>query len=302
MINLEELNNYGTVLVDEYMKYHTTMRVGGRVKYFITPNDVNDLISIVTMFVKEDEPFMILGRGSNCIFPDYDMNLSIISINQTLDHLEIENNYVRVGAGFSMQRLAKKVSKLGLSGLEYAGGIPGTIGGAVYMNAGAHKGETRDVVDFVKTIDANGILHEYTNEECKFSYRHSIFQENNEIIIEVGLKLTPKDPSEVFKRMSGNLSYRKELQPLELPSCGSVFKNPPNNHAGLIIEQAGLKGKRIGGAEVSQKHANFIVNINEAKSCDIIELQTYVKDVVKAKFDIDLISEIKVMKGIDARK
>lgn len=302
MINIEQLSEYGTVLPDEPMRYHTSMRVGGKVKYFITPNDLDSLIELISLLKDNNEPFMVLGRGSNVIFPDYDMELTIICIYNTLDYIEIEDNFVRVGAGYSMQKLAKKVSKLGLSGLEYAGGIPGTVAGAVYMNAGAHKGETKDIVDYVKTIDLDGIIHEYSNNDCQFSYRHSVFQEKDEIIIEVGLVLEHKDASEVFKRMSGNLSYRKELQPLELPSCGSVFKNPENNHAGLMIEQAGLKGYKIGGAEVSTKHANFIVNVNEAKSCDIIELQAYVQKIIKEQFGVELVSEIKIIKGIDARK
>lgn len=301
MLNLTELENYATVIEDEPMRYHTQMRVGGRVKYYITPNDLDSLIEIINLLKQNNEQYMVLGRGSNIIFPDYDMDLSVISINNTIDHLEINGSDVRVGAGYSFQKLARKLSKLGLSGLEYAGGIPGTVGGAIFMNAGAHLGETKDIVKSVKTIDVDGNIKEYSNDECNFSYRHSVFQDNGEIIVEAQLYLEQKDPAEIFKRMSGNLSYRKELQPLELPSCGSVFKNPVNNHAGKLIDEAGLKGMRIGGAEVSRKHANFIVNVNDATASDIIELQEYVINAVSAKFGIDLVSEIKILKGINER-
>lgn len=297
----ETLANFATVIEDEPMKFHTSMRTGGKVKYYITPESVEDLLEVIKVLKENNEKFMILGRGSNTIFPDYDMDLSIISIKDTIDYLDIDEDKIRVGAGYSMQKLAKKVSKQGLSGLEFAGGIPGTVGGSVYMNAGAHTQEIKDVVVYVKTINCDGIIKEYKNEECKFSYRHSIFQENGEVIIEVGLQFSKQDSAEVFKRMTGNLAYRKELQPLELPSCGSVFKNPPNNHAGVLIEKAGLKGKTIGGAQVSTKHANFIVNTHDATSSDVIELRDLVASEIKKQFGIELTSEIRVLEGIDAR-
>lgn len=302
-VNIKDiLANYGTVIEDEPMKYHTSIRIGGKVKYYITPDSIESLLEVIHILKDNNEKFMFLGRGSNTIFPDYDMDLSIISIRDTVDYIDIDGEEIRVGAGYGMQKLAKKSSKLGLSGLEFAGGIPGTIGGCVYMNAGAHTQEIKDVVKYVKTMDCAGVFREYTNAECDFSYRHSIFQElKDEVIIEVGLKLEQQDPAEVFKRMSGNLAYRKELQPIELPSCGSVFKNPPNHHAGILIEEAGLKGHRIGGAEISNKHANFIVNIDEATSEDVMQLRQFVIDEIKKKFDIELTSEIKILEGIDAR-
>ncbi len=298
---LKELEMYGSVLEDESMKFHTSMRVGGRVKYFIKPDSIDNLINIINLFKIKKEPYMVLGRGSNVIFPDYDMNLSIICLNNTIDYLEINQEHIIVGAGYSIQKLAKQLSKQGLSGLEFAGGIPGSVGGAIFMNAGAHSGCIGDVVNYVKTIDQDGNIKIYHHQDCQFAYRYSIFQTNQEIIIEAAFNLKQDDPSIVFKKMLGNLSYRKELQPLDLPSCGSVFKNPANTSAGYLIDQAGLKGYQIGGAQVSMKHANFIVNMKDASSYDIIQLQDYIKKVIKEKYQIELISEIRILKGIDAR-
>lgn len=298
---IEELSNYATVVANEPMRFHTSMRVGGHVKYFITPNSIDSLIEIIQILQKNHQKYLVLGRGSNIIFPDHDMDLAIISINHTIDHLEIDGSNVRVGAGYSFQKLSKKLSKIGLSGLEFGGGIPGTVGGAVFMNAGAHSGEIKDIITQVKTINQQGIIKEYNKEECQFSYRHSIFQENKEIIIEVKLFLPQHDKAEIFKRMSGNLEYRKELQPLELPSCGSVFKNPNHMHAGALIDEAGLKGFRIGGAEVSKKHANFIVNVDDATAADVLAVRDHVIKVIKEKYNIDLVSEMRVFEEVDEK-
>ena len=298
----KQLKNYGLVLENEPMERHTSMRVGGKVRAYILCENIDNLIKIIKFLKDKNQKYMIIGRGSNIIFPDYDMDLVVIAINNVLNNLEINNNIITVGAGYSLQKLAKQVSKLGLSGLEFAGGIPGSIGGSVYMNAGAHLSMISNVISKVYCLDENGNKLELTKDKCQFSYRNSIFQKKNLIIYQVELKLEQKERSEVYKKMAGNLSYREELQPLDLPSCGSVFKNPENNHAGKLIDEAGLKGIKIGGALVSTKHANFIVNSGNASAENIKELIIYIKETIKEQFGITLEEEIKILEGIDERK
>lgn len=298
----KQLKNYGLVLENEPMELHTSMRVGGKVRAYILCENIDNLIKIIKFLKDKNQKYMIIGRGSNIIFPDYDMDLVVIAINNVLNNLEINNNIITVGAGYSLQKLAKQVSKLGLSGLEFAGGIPGSIGGSVYMNAGAHLSMISNVISKVYCLDENGNKLELTKDKCQFSYRNSIFQKKNLIIYQVELKLEQKERSEVYKKMAGNLSYREELQPLDLPSCGSVFKNPENNHAGKLIDEAGLKGTKIGGALVSTKHANFIVNSGNASAENIKELIICIKETIKEQFGITLEEEIKILEGIDERK
>ena len=299
---LNELKKYGIVEENEAMKLHTSMRVGGEVKAYILCESIDNLKKVIGILKKNKQKYMVIGRGSNLIFPDYQMDLVVIAINNTINNLDINDNIITVGAGYSLQKLAKQVSKLGLSGLEFAGGIPGSIGGSVYMNAGAHLGMMSDVVTKVYCIDSNGNEYILNQDDCQFSYRKSIFQEKDLIIYQVELKLILKERSEVYKKMAGNLSYREELQPLDLPSCGSVFKNPENNHAGKLIDEAGLKGTKIGGAVVSTKHANFIVNEGNATAKNIKELIIYIKETIKEQFGITLEEEVKILEGIDERK
>lgn len=296
VINLIESEELGAILRDESLANHTTMRVGGIAKYMYIPANLEALIRVIKVLKEEEVKYMTIGRGSNLIFR-YDINDTlIIKLSQVMEEIEIETDEVIVGAGRSLQYLAKRMSKAGYQGLEFAGGIPSTVGGALFMNAGAHAGEMSDIVRWVEYINEDDEVIRLTNEECKFSYRHSIFQElHNPIIIRAGLKIILGDKAEVFKRMSGNLEYRKEMQPLDLPSCGSVFRNPPGNHAGKLVEECGLKGYVLGGAKVSEKHANFIVNYDNATAEDIVNLIEHVKAVVYEKTLIKLHTEIRIL-------
>ncbi|MFV0246749.1 MAG: UDP-N-acetylmuramate dehydrogenase [Mycoplasmatales bacterium] len=290
-------NNLGKILENEPMSNHTYVKTGGKVKFLYEPKSIESLSLVLKQLKKHKIEFFVIGRGSNTLFDDNEINVFLIKISNILDKIVIDEDEVTVGSGYSLQMLSKKVSKCGLEGLEFAGGIPGTVGGAIYMNAGAHTGEMNDVVTLVKTLDHNGEIKEYTKDSCKFSYRESVFQENKEIIIEVQLKLNSADRAKTFKRMSGNLEYRKEMQPLELPSFGSVFKNPDGYHAGKLIEEAGLKGHTIGGVQVSNKHANFFVNVNNATTSDYINLIKHVQEKVKEQKGIDLQTEVIIVKG-----
>ncbi len=293
IINQINEKNIAKVYEYEALKKHTSIQVGGKVRALCIPNSRDDLIQLIEIFKLNKVPFYILGRGSNVLPTDADMNIIIIKIANTLDMIEINNNGdIYVEAGYSLQKLSKQVSKLGLSGLEFAGGIPASIGGAVYMNAGAHSGQMKDIIEYVDVIDRANKIKRYNLQQCEFGYRESIFQKSGEIIIAVKLKLEVGGRAEVFKRMIGNLEYRKEMQPLDRPTFGSVFQNPKGFYSAALIEQVGLKGKKYGGAHISTKHSNFIVNHGDAKTEDILYLIETIKTIVQDETGVKLNNEV----------
>ncbi len=296
IINKIKVDQLGDILENESLVKHTTMRVGGNAKVMYIPNSLSSLQTVIELLKESKIDYMAIGRGSNLIFIEEYVETFIIKVSNVLEDVEIKSEEVVVGAGLSLQKLAKKMSKLGYEGLEFAGGIPATVGGAIFMNAGAHTGEMADIIAWVEYLDENNELVRIDNEACKFTYRHSIFQDLNDIIIvRAGFKIFLGDKAAVFKKMSGNLAYRKEMQPLELPSCGSTFRNPPGNHAGKLIEDCGLKGFNIGGVKVSEKHANFVVNYNDGTAQDVVDLIKHVQDVVYTKTQIKLSTEIRII-------
>ncbi|MGL5020795.1 MAG: UDP-N-acetylmuramate dehydrogenase [Mycoplasmatales bacterium] len=296
IIKIIKNEDLGVVLLKESMKFHTTMRVGGEVSCLYIPNNLEALITVLKFAKEMKIQYLILGRGSNLIFPDEKINILVIKISHIFDDIIQSNCDFIIGAGISLQRVSKKLSKMGYSGLEFAGGIPGTLGGAVYMNAGAHTHDMASIIQSVKYIDENLNVITLANKDCDFSYRNSIFQNSKCIIIEATIRLQKGNPASIFKKMAGNFAYRTEMQPLELPSCGSSFRNPPGEHAGKLIEECGLKGYMIGGAKVSEKHANFIVNANNATARDILNLIEYVQKQVFLKKGIELVPEVEVIK------
>lgn len=294
--NYVEINSLGKLLENESMVHHTYIKTGGRVKLLYIPNSVESLAQAYKYINDHQINYFVVGRGSNLLFPDHPAEMVVIKLSRVLDDVAIDGTKVVVGSGYSLQTLARMVSKLGLSGLEFAGGIPAAMGGATFMNAGAHTGDLSKVITAVTTVTATGEIKKYSNQECQFSYRHSIFQEINDIIVEVEMELVQSDVAAVFKRMSGNLEYRKEMQPLDKPSFGSTFRNPVGDHAGRLIEQVGLKGYKIGGAQISEKHANFIINYDLASTQDVIDLIGLVKSRVKAETGYELETEVRIVK------
>lgn len=291
-----ELNSLGDLLENESMVHHTYVKTGGRVKLLYIPSSVETLAKAYKYIKENNIKYYIIGRGSNLLFDDHPSDMVVIKISKVIDYVKIVETNVVAGAGFSLQSLARQTSKLGLSGLEFAGGIPGALGGSTFMNAGAHTGDLSMIIKTVTTVTSLGTVKHYTNEQCQFGYRHSIFQENDDIIVEIEMELNQAEVADVFKRMSGNLEYRKEMQPLDKPSFGSTFRNPEGNHAGLLIEQVGLKGYKIGGAQISEKHANFIVNNDLASTQDYIDLIELIKSTVKAKTGFELETEVRIVK------
>lgn len=294
MLKLEEiinlLENDGDIKENVSLKTLTTLKVGGISKYVFYPKDVTSLKKALTLFKKNNINYKIFGNGSNIIPSDKIYDGVIIKLS-SLNNLKIEDEVIEVEAGYSLMKLAKEVIKLGLSGLEWANGIPGTIGGAVYMNAGAYKQDMSFVLEKITALDENMNIVTLNKDELDFSYRHSRLMEENLICLSATLKLEKKDISLIEEVVNKRKEKRMETQPLEYPSAGSVFRNPFNDFAGRLVEECNLKGKQIGGAMISLKHANFIINKDNATGKDVLDLINLAKKEVKEKFNIELKQE-----------
>ena len=278
---------------NESLKLHTTYKVGGIAKYFITPNDFDELIKLLKYLKENNIKYMILGNGSNTIFSSKTYDGVIINLSN-LNKMKIDGNKIFVEAGYQLIKLSIDAMNNNLSGLEFASGIPANVGGAIYMNAGAYKSDMSEIIEEVTFLDENYELKTLKKDELNFSYRHSLFQEKNYIIISAILKLTSGNKEEIKALMDKRKQRRVESQPLEYPSAGSVFRNPSEDiFAGKLIEDLGLKGYSIGDAKISEKHANFIINNGNATGEDIKALITLIKEKVKEKYNIDLIVEQK---------
>ena len=294
MLKLEEiinlLENDGDIKENVSLKTLTTLKVGGISKYVFYPKDVTSLKKALTLFKENNINYKIFGNGSNIIPSDKIYDGFIIKLS-SLNNLKINDEVIEVEAGYSLMKLAKEVIKLGLSGLEWANGIPGTIGGAVYMNAGAYKQDMSFVLEKITALDENMNIVTLNKDELDFSYRHSRLMEENLICLSATLKLEKKDISLIVEVVNKRKEKRMETQPLEYPSAGSVFRNPFNDFAGRLVEECNLKGKQIGGAMISLKHANFIINKDNATGKDVLDLINLAKKEVKEKFNIELKQE-----------
>ena len=281
----------GKIIKSPKMSKYTTYKVGGKALAVVYPDNTDKLIKLLDYLHKENIKYKILGNGSNLIFSDDTYEGVIIKLDE-FNNLEIKNNIVTVGAGYNLIKLSLKVARLGLVGLEFASGIPGTVGGAVYMNAGAYKSDMGYVVREVKVLTPDLKIKTLYNKDMNFHYRSSFLQENPGFIcLEAKIVLRKGDPDAILEVIKERKQRRIITQPLEYPSAGSVFRNPSNDFAGRLIEELGYKGKHIGGAYVSEKHANFIINKDNAKASDIRKLITEIKEKVKEKYNIDLIVE-----------
>jgi len=278
----------GKVIANPEMKKYTTYKVGGEAIALVIPNDLESLIKLIKYLDEKNIKRKIIGNGSNLIFKDEKYDGVIIKLSEFND-IEIDGTVITVGVGYSLVRLCMKAAKLGLTGLEFAAGIPGTVGGAVFMNAGAYKSDMGYIVSEVKVIDENYNIKTLYNKDLDFHYRTSFLQKNPKYIcVEVKLVLKKGNSKAIMDVIEDRKQRRLMSQPLEYPSAGSVFRNPENDYAGRLIEELGYKGKNIGGAYVSEKHANFIVNKDNATATDVISLITEIKDKVKEKYNIEL--------------
>ncbi len=282
----------GRIDVNIDLKKYCTYKVGGIGKVLVIPDNEQCLLKLMKYIKKNNIKYKILGNGSNLIFGDFD---GILIKLDKFNNLEINDTIIKVGAGYSLIKLATKVSKLGLSGLEFATGIPGSVGGAVYMNAGAYKTDMGYIVSEVKVITKDLEIKKLYNRDLNYHYRDSLFQHGEYIILEAKIILKKGNKNEILDIIENRKQRRLMSQPLEYPSAGSVFRNPTNDFAGRLIEDIGYKGKTVGGAMVSPKHANFIINYNNAKTEDVINLINDIKKEVKEKYKIDLICEQEIV-------
>lgn len=280
---------------DEPMAKHTSFRIGGPVEVMAFPKDAAELSKLLKTSNLLDCKPAILGAGTNVLAPDEGLRGLVICLKDCLDGMEqIDDTTIRVAAGVTMTRAAVFAANLGLGGLEFAHGIPGTVGGGVYMNAGAYGGEICQVCKRVDVMDFEGNIRTYSNEEMKFSYRHSVLEEQNGIVISADFELQKKQVEEIRERMKELMAKRSASQPLDKPSAGSAFKRPVGGYAAALIDQAGLKGYTVGGAAISTKHAGFAVNLGDATAEDVKRLLRQVSDIVFEKSGIRLEPEVRI--------
>lgn len=285
----------GVILKGEPLKNHTYFKIGGPAAIFVEPEDTEDLKTVLGIIKDYQIDCFILGNGTNLLVSDCGYEGIVIKIGDKFNYFHRQGNAVTAGAGVLLSVLAKYLAKEGLAGFEFASGIPGYLGGAVYMNAGAYGGEMKQVVKNVKCMDLDGNIHNFSNEEMEFSYRHTKISDSEYIVLEATLELTPKDKDEIYALIKDLNERRISKQPLNLPSAGSTFKRPTNGFASKLIEDAGLKGLIHKGAMVSDKHCGFIVNIDNATCDDVLELMRIVVSTVNDKFGIKLEPEIKIL-------
>lgn len=281
---------------NEPMSKHTSFKIGGNADAYIKVNNLSKLSTILKECKDSNVDYMLLGNGSNLLVSDEGIRGAVIRLDGDFRKITlVDETTVFCGAGATLAYLCKFALNCGLSGLEFAWGIPGTVGGAVFMNAGAYDGEMKDVVHSVSHISPSGEIGRIEKDDLNFGYRTSVYRSNNMIITGVTLKLKKGNPDEIRAKMDDYMSRRSTKQPLEYPSAGSVFKRPEGNFAGALIEQCGLKGKTCGGAQVSEKHAGFIINKSNATAKDVRDLIGEVQKTVSDKTGYNLECELIIL-------
>ncbi len=290
-----ELNFKGTVEKDELLKNHTYFKIGGPASIYVVPENTEDLKEVLKLAKKYEIDYFIIGNGTNLLVSDEGYKGLIIKIGDKFNKITRDGNKVTVGAGVPLTSLAKYLAREGLSGFEFASGIPGCLGGAIPINAGAYGGEMKDVITRVKFMDKDGNIHEFSNEEMEFSYRKTRISDCGYIVLEADLNLTPGKEEDIMAVIKELDEKRISKQPLNLPSGGSTFKRPSEGYASKLIEDAGLKGLKHKGAMVSDKHSGFIVSYDNACCEDVLELMRIVITTVYDKFGIKLEPEIKIV-------
>lgn len=289
--------NKENLYYDEPMAKHTSFKIGGPADVFIKVDNIEELKETLDLSKKNQIPLTIIGNGSNLLVTDKGIRGITAKLNLKDIEIKNENNkqIIKVEAGVPVGLLAQKLLKEEITGFEELSGIPGTIGGAVIMNAGAHGKELKDILKKVTAMDYNGNIHEFTNEECLFSYRNSRFQKEKYIILQATLELEKGNSTEIKEKMDEYMQFRKEKQPIEYPNAGSTFKRGEDFVTAKLIDEAGLKSYKVGGAQVSEKHAGFIVNVDNATAKDVIELTDYIKEKIEEKFGKKINLEIQII-------
>ena len=284
------------ILVNEPMKKHTTFRIGGEAACYVKIENADQLAAVRQFLQKEAVPVQVIGNGSNLLFGDEGFAGVVLEICDKMNEIRVEGTKIIVQAGALMSKVARVAYENSLTGFEFAAGIPGTIGGGTVMNAGAYGGELKQVISSVKMLDETGKIVELSNEEMAFGYRTSIVKKRPYIVVEVTLQLRQGRQEDILAVMEDLAFRRRDKQPLEYPSAGSTFKRPEGYFAGELIMKSGLRGYRVGGAQVSEKHCGFVINTGDATAEDVLQLMEHVKDTVKATFGVELEPEVIVIK------
>lgn len=288
--------NIGKVKRNELLSQHTTMKIGGPADIFIEPSSLENIQKVMTFLKERQIPWRAIGRGSNLLVSDKGIEGVVIKLGSGLDHLSINDSTITVGGGHSLVSLSTLISKKGLSGLEFASGIPGSVGGAVYMNAGAHGSDISKILTKAHVLFKDGSIEWLSNDDMEFTYRTSVLQkERPGIVLEAEFQLIKGDRTAIVSQMQKNKDYRKETQPWNFPCAGSIFRNPLPNYAGKLIEDAGLKGFQMGGAKISEMHGNFIVNAGNATAKDVLDLIQHIKDTILNLYGIKMETEVEII-------
>jgi len=291
---LKELISEETILKNEPMNKHTTFRIGGNADLYVSP-ELSQVADILALAKEYKVPVTIIGNGSNLLVSDKGIRGLVLSFGKSADILEIDGTRMTIGAGTLLSRAAAEAAKNSLTGLEFAAGIPGTLGGAIVMNAGAYGGEMKDVVVSAKVLTEEGEVVELSLEELDLSYRHSCIPEKNYIVLEATVELKEGEETAIREMMDDFKGRRVDKQPLEYPSAGSTFKRPEGYFAGKLIQDADLRGYTVGGAQVSEKHCGFVINKGDATAEDVLTLINDVKRIVFEKFQVELEPEVKMI-------
>ncbi len=297
MTNLHLIRDLAEKVGFEYLENeplcrHTSFKIGGDAELFVTVFNSEQLKAVVDTCKENDIPLFILGKGSNLLISDNGLKGVVLTLGGEFRNISVKENTITCGAGVNLAKLCTFAMNRSLKGLEFAFGIPGSVGGAVFMNAGAYGGEMKDVVTSVTYLSKDSKVLTLDSSQLDFSYRHSVFKDNGGIVLSATIQLQRGKQDEIKALMDDIMNRRKSKQPLEYPSAGSVFKRPQGNFAGTLIEQCGLKGKTIGGAQVSEKHAGFIINIGGATCEDVLNLVRFIQDTVKEETGYFLEREI----------
>ncbi len=285
----------GNVKCDEPMKNHTTFKIGGCADYAVFPENSEQIKAVLSLARSENVPVTVLGNGSNVLVGDKGIRGIVIIIGKNMSRVEIDGERVKAGSGVLLSKLANAIYGCSLTGFEFASGIPGSLGGAIYMNAGAYGEEIGPLVTEVTYIDPGEGIKTISGKDCDFGYRHTFFTDKDYIITECILELKKGEPSAIKAKTDDLKERRISKQPLDKPSAGSTFKRPVGHFAGALIEDAGLKGFKIGGAEISEKHAGFVINRGDATAEDVLNLIKYVQKTIYDKFGVEIEPEVKII-------
>ena len=292
--DLKSLIPEDIIKVNEPLKRYTYTETGGNADFYLSPTKNEDVQAIVRYAKEKDVPVTYLGNGSNIIIREGGIRGIVISL-LSLKHINVSDDAIIAGSGSAIIDVSRAARDHVLTGLEFACGIPGSVGGAVYMNAGAYGGEIKDCIDYALCVNEEGDLIQFTNKELELDYRNSIVQKQHLVVLEAAFTLEPGKLDEIQAKMDDLTERRESKQPLEYPSCGSVFQRPPGHFAGKLIQDSDLQGYRVGGVEVSKKHAGFMVNVDNGTATDYEDLIHHVQKVVKEKFDVELHREVRII-------